>query len=72
MDGFCKSRGRNHAECTRHGPDAMGSTYAPIDDFIKEGLSFDDYAVIMNGRGEAEGAQKGNACYFANTNGPSC
>ena len=30
---------------------------------LQEGLSFDDfYAVIMNGRGEAEGAQK-RKCY---------
>ena len=62
-----------HAEChVCHGPDAMGSTYAPsLMTSINEGLSFDDfYAVIMNGRGEAEGAQKGNVmpAFGANTN----
>tara|TARA_B100000989_G_C19495058_1_gene451623 strand:+ start:71 stop:691 length:621 start_codon:yes stop_codon:yes gene_type:complete len=62
-----------HAEChVCHGPDAMGSTYAPsLMTSLQEGLSFDDfYAVIMNGRGEAEGAQKGNVmpAFGANTN----
>ncbi len=62
-----------HAEChVCHGPDAMGSTYAPsLMTSIQNGLSFDDfYAVIMNGRGEAEGAQKGNVmpAFGANTN----
>ena len=62
-----------HAEChVCHGPDAMGSTYAPsLMTSLNEGLSFDDfYAVIMNGRGEAEGAQKGNVmpAFGANTN----
>ena len=52
-----------HAEChVCHGPDAMGSTYAPsLMVSLQEGLSYDDFFnVIMNGRGEAEGAQKGN------------
>ena len=62
-----------HAEChVCHGPDAMGSTYAPsLMVSLQEGLSFDDfYAVIMNGRGEAEGAQKGNVmpAFGTNTN----
>ena len=62
-----------HAEChVCHGPDAMGSTYAPsLMVSLQQGLSFDDfYAVIMNGRGEAEGAQKGNVmpAFGANTN----
>tara|TARA_Y200000002_G_scaffold110063_1_gene90190 strand:+ start:269 stop:886 length:618 start_codon:yes stop_codon:yes gene_type:complete len=62
-----------HAEChVCHGPDAMGSTYAPsLMTSIQQGLSFDDwYAVIMNGRGESEGAQKGNVmpAFGANTN----
>ena len=52
-----------HAEChVCHGPDAMGSTYAPsLMESINNGLSYDAFFnVIMNGRGEAEGAQKGN------------
>ena len=62
-----------HAEChVCHGPDAMGSTYAPsLMVSIQEGLSYDDFFnVIMNGRGEAEGAQKGNVmpAFGANTN----
>mgnify|MGYP001245029593 FL=1 len=62
-----------HAEChVCHGPDAMGSTYAPsLMESIRNGLSFDDFFnVIMNGRGEAEGAQKGNVmpAFGTNTN----
>ena len=62
-----------HAEChVCHGPDAMGSTYAPsLMVSLQEGLSYDDFFnVIMNGRGENEGAQKGNVmpAYGANTN----
>ena len=62
-----------HAEChVCHGPDAMGSTYAPsLMVSLQEGLSYDDFFnVIMNGRGEAEGAQKGNVmpAFGANTN----
>ena len=62
-----------HAEChVCHGPDAMGSTYAPsLMESVNNGLSFDDFFnVIMNGRGEAEGAQKGNVmpAFGANTN----
>ena len=62
-----------HAEChVCHGPDAMGSTYAPsLMVSVTEGLSYDDFFnVIMNGRGEDEGAQKGNVmpAYGANTN----
>jgi len=62
-----------HAEChVCHGPDAMGSTYAPsLMVSLQEGLSYDDFFnVIMNGRGEDEGAQKGNVmpAYGANTN----
>jgi len=52
-----------HAEChVCHGPDAMGSTYAPsLMKSVQEGLSWDDFfAVIINGRYEADGAQKGN------------
>ena len=62
-----------HAEChVCHGPDAMGSTYAPsLMVSLQEGLSYDDFFnVIMNGRGENEGAQKGNVmpAFGANTN----
>ena len=62
-----------HAECHLcHGPDAMGSTYAPsLMVSLQEGLSYDDFFnVIMNGRGENEGAQKGNVmpAFGANTN----
>ena len=62
-----------HAEChVCHGPDAMGSTYAPsLMVSVTQGLSYDDlFNVIMNGRGEDEGAQKGNVmpAYGANTN----
>ncbi len=52
-----------HAEChVCHGPDAMGSTYAPsLMKSVQDGLSWDDFfAVIINGRYEADGAQKGN------------
>ena len=61
------------AEChVCHGPDAMGSTYAPsLMVSLQEGLSYDDFFnVIMYGRGEDEGAQKGNVmpAYGANTN----
>ena len=62
-----------HADChVCHGPDAMGSTYAPsLMVSLQEGLSYDDFFnVIMNGRGENEGAQKGNVmpAFGANTN----
>ena len=62
-----------HAEChVCHGPDAMGSTYAPsLMVSVTQGLSYDDFFnVIMIGRGEDEGAQKGNVmpAYGANTN----
>ena len=62
-----------HAEChVCHGPDAMGSTYAPsLMVSVTQGLSYDDFFNgIMNGRGEDEGAQKGNVmpAYGANTN----
>jgi len=62
-----------HAEChVCHGPDAMGSTYAPsLMESVKNGLSYDDwFNVIINGRGEAEGAQKGNVmpAFGTNTN----
>ena len=62
-----------HAEChVCHGPDAMGSTYAPsLMVSVTQGLSYDNFFnVIMNGRGEDEGAQKGNVmpAYGANTN----
>ena len=62
-----------HAEChVCHGPDAMGSTYAPsLMVSVTQGLSYDDFFnVIMNGRGEHEGSQKGNVmpAYGANTN----
>ena len=62
-----------HAEChVCHGPDAMGSTYAPsLMVSVTQGLSYDDFFnVIINGRGEDEGAQKGNVmpAYGANTN----
>ena len=62
-----------HAEChVCHGPDAMGSTYAPsLMVSVTQGLSYDDFFnVIMNGRGEDEGAQKGNVmpAFGENTN----
>lgn len=62
-----------HAEChVCHGPDAMGSTYAPsLMKSVQEGLSWDDFfAVIINGRYEADGAQKGNVmpAFGENTN----
>ncbi|MDC3091354.1 c-type cytochrome [Rickettsiales bacterium] len=62
-----------HAEChVCHGPDAMGSTYAPsLMKSVQEGLTWDDFfAVIINGRYEADGAQKGNVmpAFGENTN----
>ena len=52
-----------HAEChVCHGPDAMGSTYAPsLMESVQNGMDWDAFFdVIINGRGVAEGAQKGN------------
>ncbi len=62
-----------HAEChVCHGPDAMGSTYAPsLMMSVKEGLDYIDFfTVIANGRGVEEGAQKGNVmpAFGENTN----
>jgi len=52
-----------HAEChVCHGPDAMGSTYAPsLMESVKNGMDWDAFFdVIINGRGVDQGAQKGN------------
>lgn len=52
-----------HAEChVCHGPDAMGSTYAPsLMESVKNGMDWDAFFdVIINGRGVEQGAQKGN------------
>lgn len=52
-----------HAEChVCHGPDAMGSTYAPsLMVSVQNGLDWDAFFdVIINGRYEKDGAQKGN------------
>jgi len=52
-----------HAEChVCHGPDAMGSTYAPsLMQSVKNGMDWDAFFdVIINGRGVEQGAQKGN------------
>ena len=62
-----------HAEChVCHGPDAMGSTYAPsLMMSVKEGLDYIDFfTVIANGRGVEEGAQEGNVmpAFGENTN----
>ena len=54
-----------HAEChVCHGPDAMGSTYAPsLMVSLQEGLSYDDFFnVIMNGRGENRVLKKVMLC----------
>ena len=62
-----------HAEChVCHGPDAMGSTYAPsLMMSVKDGLDYIDFfTVIANGRGVEDGAQKGNVmpAFGENTN----
>ena len=62
-----------HAEChVCHGPDAMGSTYAPsLMMSVKDGLDYIDFfTIIANGKGVAEGAQKGNVmpAFGENTN----
>ena len=62
-----------HAEChVCHGPDVMGSTYAPsLMKSVQNGMTWDAFfEVIMNGRGEAEGAAKGNVmpAFGANPN----
>ena len=62
-----------HAEChVCHGPDAMGSTYAPsLMESVQNGMDWDAFFdVIINGRGVAEGAQKGNVmpAFGENTN----
>lgn len=62
-----------HAEChVCHGPDAMGSTYAPsLMTSVKNGLDYIDFfTVIANGRYEEDGAQKGNVmpAFGENTN----
>ena len=52
-----------HAEChVCHGPDAMGSAYAPsLMESVKNGMDWDAFFdVIINGRGVDQGAQKGN------------
>ena len=62
-----------HAEChVCHGPDAMGSTYAPsLMQSVKNGLDYVDFfTVIANGRYEEDGAQAGNVmpAFGENTN----
>ena len=62
-----------HAEChVCHGPDAMGSTYAPsLMTSVKNGLDYIDFfTVIANGRYEEDGAQAGNVmpAFGENTN----
>jgi hypothetical protein len=62
-----------HAEChVCHGPDAMGSTYAPsLMTSVQEGMTWDAFFdVIINGRGVEQGAQKGNVmpAFGENTN----
>ena len=62
-----------HAEChVCHGPDAMGSTYAPsLMVSVQNGMTWDAFFdVIINGRGVDEGAQKGNVmpAFGENTN----
>ncbi len=62
-----------HAEChVCHGPDAMGSTYAPsLMESVKNGLDYVDFfMVIANGRYEKDGAQAGNVmpAFGENTN----
>ena len=55
-----------------HGPDAMGSTYAPsLMQSVKNGMTWDAFFdVIINGRGVEQGAQKGNVmpAFGENTN----
>ena len=51
-----------HADChVCHGPDGLGSTYAPA---LKDSVGYMSYEefsnVIINGRNEEQGAQKGN------------
>ncbi len=51
-----------HSDChVCHGPDGMGSTYAPA---LKDSLDYMDYEqfsnVVINGRNEEQGAQRGN------------
>ena len=63
-----------HAEChVCHGPDAMGSTYAPslmvsVQEWFRLYGFFD--VIIANGSGVDEGAQKGNVmpAFGENTN----
>ena len=62
-----------HAEChVCHGPDAMGSTYAPsLMTSVQQGMTWDAFFdVIINGRGVEQGAQKGNVmpAFGENTN----
>ena len=62
-----------HAEChVCHGPDAMGSTYAPsLMESVQNGLDYIDFfTVIANGRYEEDGAQAGNVmpAFGENTN----
>ncbi|MBC6497455.1 MAG: c-type cytochrome [Alphaproteobacteria bacterium GM7ARS4] len=59
-----------HAEChVCHGPDGMGSTYAPA---LKDSLDYLDYEgfidVTVNGKNEEQGAQKGNVMPAFGTN----
>lgn len=51
-----------HSDChVCHGPDGMGSTYAPALKDSLDYLSYEQFSdVIINGRNEEQGAQKGN------------
>ena len=53
---------RYHEAChVCHGPDGMGSTYAPAITESMQTMSWEDFAnVVINGRGRAEGAAAGN------------
>ncbi len=53
---------RYHSDChVCHGPDGMGSTYAPGLVESLDYLSWDDFfAVVINGRDSTQGAMEGN------------
>ena len=59
-----------HSEChVCHGPDAAGSTFAPP---LKDSMEYLDWEkfseVIINGRNESQGAQRGNVMPAFGTN----
>lgn len=59
-----------HSDChVCHGPDGMGSSYAPALLESLDYLTWDEYYdVVINGRTEAQGAQKGNVMPAFGTN----